>query len=227
MPERIQYVTDDGVTIVGDWVTATTTVGAVILLHMMPTTRQSWAVLQRALAQRGLASLAIDLRGHGDSTRGPEGRPLDYKKFREDEHVSSIHDVRGAYQWLRARGIDRDRIAVVGASIGANLALQFLSEEPQVPAAGLLSPGESYHGVDAANVTDYVLPHQGVWMAASGGDDAYSASTAELFMKNLQVEQKIHEKLLGAGHGTKMFETHPELADKLADWLRDRVLAVK
>ncbi|OGL72970.1 hypothetical protein A3E39_02425 [Candidatus Uhrbacteria bacterium RIFCSPHIGHO2_12_FULL_60_25] len=227
MPERISYVTDDGVTVVGDWVTAPTTIGAVILLHMMPVLRQSWASFQRALAQRGLASLAIDLRGHGESVKGPDGKPLDFKKFTDGEHASTIHDVRGAYAWLRSRGIDRDRIAVAGASIGANLALQFLSEEPQVPAAVLLSPGESYHGVETADAADYVLPHQGVWMAASGGDDAYSAASADKLMGALQVEQKVHEKLLGAGHGTKMFETHPELSDKLADWLRDRVLAVK
>lgn len=227
MPERISYVTDDGVAIIGDWVTAPTTVGAIILLHMLPAARQSWAAFQQVLAQRGLASLAIDLRGHGDSVKGPGGKPLDYKKFSEEEHVSSINDVRGAYRWLRTRGIERERIAVAGASLGANLALQFLSEEPRVPAAALLSPGETYHGVNVLEPAENVLPHQAVWMAASGGDDAYGAASAESLMNKLAVEEKTHEKLLGAGHGTKMFETNPQLMDKLADWFRDRILAVK
>ena len=118
MPERSSYVTDDCVTIIGDWVTAPTTVGSVILLHMLPATRASWAAFQHTLGERGLASLAIDLRGHGNSVKGPGGKPLDYKKFSEEEHASSIGDVRGAFQWIRSRGIDRERITVAGASLG-------------------------------------------------------------------------------------------------------------
>jgi alpha-beta hydrolase superfamily lysophospholipase len=225
MPEKIAYTTEDGITIVGDWVTSPTTVGAVILLHAMPDTRGSWAVFQQTLAQRGLASLAIDLRGHGESTRGTEGRTLDYRKFAEGGHVACINDVRGAYAWIRSRSIDRDRIVAVGASVGANLALQFLSDEPQVPAAGLLSPGEEYHGVNAIEAADFVLPHQAVWIAASN-DDKYSVDSCAKFMDALEIETKSFERLENAGHGMKLFETHPELMGKLADWLRDRILAV-
>lgn len=129
MAERITYVTNDGVTIVGNWVTSPTTIGAAILLHQYPSTRQSWSDVQRILATRGIASVAIDLRGHGESIKGPDGIQLDYQVFKDEEHASSIHDVRGAYEWIQARGIERDRIVAVGASIGANLALNFLSEE--------------------------------------------------------------------------------------------------
>jgi alpha-beta hydrolase superfamily lysophospholipase len=226
MPEKIVYKTDDDVMIVGDWVTSPTTMGAVILLHALPDRRQSWAVFQQKLAHRGLASLAIDLRGHGESTRGPEGSVVDYTKFGEDAHVSSMFDVRGAYAWIRTRGIERDLIMPVGASIGANLALLFLSEEPQVPAAGLLSPGEEYHGVNALEVAELVLPHQAVWMAASVNDDKYSAESCDTLMAALEVETKIYERLENAGHGMKLFENHQELMGKLADWLRDRILAI-
>jgi pimeloyl-ACP methyl ester carboxylesterase len=226
MPERLSYKTVDDVQIVADWVTSPTTAGAVILLHAFPLARQSWAAFQRALALRGLASLAIDLRGHGESVRGPDGRTLDYKKFTDGEHLSSIEDVRGAFAWLRARGIEPERIAVVGASIGANLALRFLAEEPMVPAAALLSPGENYHGVTTLDIAEEVLPHQSVWMAASSVDDEESVRAMAALTPLFTLDRLAVEKLEGAGHGTKMLESKPALMDSLADWLRERILAV-
>jgi alpha-beta hydrolase superfamily lysophospholipase len=227
MPERITFKTTDDVEIVGDWVTAPTTIGAVILLHSYSTARQSWAAFQRTLAQRGLASLAIDLRGHGESLRGEQGVALDYKKFAEEDHLASMEDVRGAYEWIRKRGIERARIAVVGASIGANMALRFLSEEPQVAAAGLLSPGVNFHGVETPDAAEHVIPEQGVWMAASAGDDQESYNSVLALDPLLEIQHKTIERLQGAGHGLKMFDADAALMGKLADWLRDRVLGVE
>lgn len=224
MPERVSFRTADDVEIIGDWVTAPTTMGAAILLPMLPALRQSWGAFQQVLSRRGLASVAIDLRGHGESVRGPGGAVLDYKKFTEEEHQSSLQDVRGAFEWLRARGIDRPRIVLAGASIGANLALQFLADEPQLPAAVLLSPGEEYHGVATFDAAERVLPHQSVWMAASAGDDDGSVRSMDQLEKLLSVDEKQVRRLTNAGHGTRLFETDASLMDHAADWLRDRML---
>jgi alpha-beta hydrolase superfamily lysophospholipase len=227
MPERVTLTTSDNVQIVGDWVTAPTTIGAVILLHTMQTARQSWAGFQHVLSQRGLASLAIDLRGHGESTRGPQGGRLDAAKFKDDDHASSIEDVRAAYEWIRSRNIERSRIALAGASIGANLALRFLAEEPQMPAAVLLSPGVNFHGVETLDIAENILPHQAVWMTASSGDDNESIAAVTALEPVLVIDHKVVEKLQGVGHGTKMFEADAGLMVRTADWLRDRILGVE
>lgn len=223
MAERITYVTNDGVTIVGNWVTSPTTIGAAILLHQYPSTRQSWGDIQRILATRGIASLAIDLRGHGESIKGPDGIQLDYQVFKNEEHASSIHDVRGAYEWIQTRGIERDRIVAVGASIGANLALNFLSEEPHMPAAAAISPGEEYHGVNTFENAEYISPHQSVWIVSSS-DDEKSYIASEQLDKMIVSEQKVFERLKEAGHGMDVFTKNPKLMEQMADWLRDRIL---
>ncbi len=223
MPQRIEFTTDDQVKIIGGWATAPTTIGAVILLHMYPATKESWASFQPVLAQRGIASLAIDLRGHGESVSTLEGAVLDYRKFNDDETKSTINDVHGAYAWIKGRGIDADRIAVAGASIGANLALKFLSDEPQVPAAILLSPGLHSHGIEPMDFMDYVSPHQSVWIVASRGDDDESVSDSAEIMEGLFSSDKDFTKLEGAGHGTKMLEADGELMGRMADWLRDKI----
>ena len=160
MGQRINFVTDDGVHIAADWTTAPTTIGAAILVHMLPSTKESWGSFQQQLARRGIASLAIDLRGHGDSRTTDDGRTLDYRAFSDQDQRLSIQDLIAAYEWIRGRGIDQGRIAAVGASIGANLALRLLAEEPTMPCALLLSPAISYHGVEVMDITDYVAPER-------------------------------------------------------------------
>lgn len=220
MSERMTYTTVDGVKIVGDWVTAPTTLGAVILVHSMQTTRSSWAAVQAALAKRGLASVAIDLRGHGDSIVGPEGAGIDAKTFKSDaEHQSSLYDVIGAYEWLRDRGIAPSQMAVVGASIGANLAVEFLLEHPLVAAGALLSPGADYHGTNVVADAPSVLPDQSMWIAASEIDDQESFEASQKVYEEVTSDRKTFVPLKNAGHGTEMFNSHPELIETLADWL--------
>jgi len=70
-PLGVEYLTADGVKIVGDyWAPADMEQKApvVILLHMYQSDRSSWKPLVPALQENGFAVLAIDLRGHGAST---------------------------------------------------------------------------------------------------------------------------------------------------------------
>jgi pimeloyl-ACP methyl ester carboxylesterase len=225
MSQRIQYLTDDGVTIVGSWVTSPTTVGAALLLHAHPNTKESWGAMQLILSKRGIASLAIDLRGHGESIHASENRILDYRAFTDEETLSSMNDLRGGYEWIRGRGIDREAIALLGASIGANLALQLLAELPTCPAAVLLSPGMNYHGVTIEDAAENVCTQQGVWMAASAEDDDESVEAASFLDQHLIVDQKVYKKLRRAGHGTMMLEGDAVLSGSIADWVRDRILS--
>lgn len=223
MAERITYKTLDDVTIVGDWVAAPTTFGAVILLHMMPMNRGSWSVFQGVLAKRGLASLAIDLRGHGESTVGPEGTSIDYKSFTDEEHQSSLYDVMGGFEWILRRGFERPRVAVVGASIGANLALEFLAEEPLLAGAALFSPGRDVRGMLALSDVGAVLPDQALWVAASEGDDQDSFECASQVFAEASSTRKAWLPLKNAGHGTAILSSQPLLGDQLADWLKETI----
>ncbi|MFA5936168.1 MAG: alpha/beta fold hydrolase [Patescibacteria group bacterium] len=226
MAERVTFSTSDGVTIVGDWMAAPTTVGAVILLHAMSVNRRSWAPLQPILAKRGLASLSIDLRGHGESVQGPEESRIDFKSFGEGEHQSSLYDVIAAYEWLLRRGIDADHVTVGGASIGANLAVQMLGEEPRLRGGFLLSPGRNYHGLNSVSDAGAILSHQSVWIAASEGDDQEAFESSKETYDALFSERKMFLPLKNAGHGTNMFTSKPELMDRVADFLKEATQTV-
>jgi pimeloyl-ACP methyl ester carboxylesterase len=76
------------------------------------------------LYRRGFALLAIDLRGHGQSS---DAR----LSFGKNEH----RDVLGAVDWLLAQGYPPGSIGVLGVSLGAASTILAAAREPAIGAA--------------------------------------------------------------------------------------------
>ncbi|MDD5437803.1 MAG: alpha/beta fold hydrolase [Patescibacteria group bacterium] len=220
MPERVSFQTFDGVKIVAEWYPVPTTVGVAVLLHMMPMDRRSWAPLQQVLAKYGIASLALDLRGHGESLETETGQKLDYKNFDDIQHQQCLNDVQSALDWLVNKNYPLDRIMTVGASFGANLALFMLEQEPRLCGAVLLSPGD-YRGMDAVEEASYVKPSHCLWAAASEGDDPEAFEAAGKIVEQAAADRKAFVPYKNAGHGIHLFTSDPKLMDALATWMRD------
>lgn len=218
--ETISFTTIDGVTIVGDLYGAGPG-SAALLLHMMPMTKESWTATAEQLLLAGFAQvLAIDLRGHGASTQGADGRTLDYHGFTDDEHQRKIHDVEAAVGWLQEHGADPSRLALAGASIGANLAIAYAADHPEIPAVAAVSAGADYHGVTVADNVARFAPGQALYLLASD-DDWYSFATHRALAK-LRSDATVQEHT-GIGHGTLMFDREPRSRDVLVAWLREHV----
>lgn len=177
----------------------------VVLVHMLGRSKDEWVTLAERLRDGGASVLALDLRGHGQS-RG-DGAMLSLM----------VGDVRAAIGWLTARpGLRPGAIAVVGASLGANLAAQASATLPTVRGVALISPSLEYRGVrlDAALMRQ--LGDRSVWMAASR-DDPYALRS----VKELAVSGKPEPHLSDTrGHGTRLLEADPAVAAALVDWLR-------
>lgn len=215
MNERITFETSDGVTIVGDYYEGGGD-KAVLLLHMMPATRASWVAFANTLTAAGFSALAIDLRGHGESTKGPGETILNYQEFQDSDHQASMHDVEGAVAFLKDLKKMKG-ISIAGASIGANLAFVYAAAHPEIRSVILLSPGLVYRGVDTGAVAELAQPSQRVFLVASE-DDEYSAASARELHEKLVSQKKI-ELFSDAGHGTTMVERKPEFMLALVEWL--------
>lgn len=217
MSARVTFSTSDGVTIVGDLYEGPVGGPSALLLHMMPATKESWGSTALALIAAGFSSvLAIDLRGHGESVESAPVR-LDYKAFTDAEHQAKIRDVEASAAWLeKERGADQRRLVLIGASIGANLAISFAAAHPDIPAVVALSPGLDYHGVTAVDKVAAFAADQALLLVASA-DDEYSLTTIRT-LSELDPEAEMIE-LVGAGHGTLMLERQPDLVDQVVRWL--------
>ena len=79
-PRVVRLTTADDVGVLADFYTATTNPApAVLLLHSLGKSRDEWDGIPPLLQRVGFAVLAIDLRGHGESTRrltAPHGATL-------------------------------------------------------------------------------------------------------------------------------------------------------
>jgi dienelactone hydrolase len=204
-PKAVRIEGAQGLEIAGTFYPATPIpFPAVLLLHMYGRQRSDWESFAGQLAASGISSLAIDLRGHGE-TGGAEDWEL------------AQQDCARALAWLVAQPqVDPKRLGVVGASIGANLALHLGAQTPGLRAVAALSPGFNYFRL----TIDGVISSYGqrpLFLAASE-NDPYSADT----VRQLAEEAGSRATLLvfpAAGHGTDMFGATDQLAPALLGFL--------
>ncbi|MEK7501017.1 MAG: alpha/beta hydrolase [Patescibacteria group bacterium] len=217
--ENINLVTSDNIKIAANYY-AVAGSQAVVLLHMMPATKESWCEFAQELNQNGIVAVAIDLRGHGQSQGGPDG----YKKFSDADHQFSINDAAAAVDFLKSKGFAEPSIFLAGASIGANLALQYLTQHPQIKAAILLSAGYNYRGVVTQSLAKSLHAGQAVYYVAATEDMRGAGNTAaemaqglfNLTPPEIKKDLKIFE---GGEHGTDILAAHPDFAAGLVLWL--------
>jgi alpha-beta hydrolase superfamily lysophospholipase len=218
--EEITFITEDGVKISGNYFKPKKEHAPVfLLLHMMPSTKESWNSFATHLQEKGFAALAIDLRGHGNST-DKNGLKLDYKDFKDHEHRDSMKDIAAAKEFLAGQAnVDISGMAIAGASIGANLALWQASIDKDVKILILLSAGLNYRGIQAAQLAPGYSGR--VYILASVGDTNAAKSSRELF--DIFSGDKELKIIQGNSHGTNMFISEPELIDKLLEWTSRRI----
>jgi alpha-beta hydrolase superfamily lysophospholipase len=210
--QKISFKTSDGWTISALYNPPPARGTVVILAHGVASSKGEWSPLTSRLAAKGVGTLALDLRGHADSKAGPNG-PHDYTDFdATGEWPRAVGDLDAAGAWLKSQGIAEARIALGGASIGANLAAAAAANRPKTPFLLLLSAGPDYRGVKLQKPATKTLA------GASPGDQyAYQV------LKPLAAVSGVSTFEAPSGHGTQMFND-PATLDKIVDWV---VLASK
>lgn len=171
---------------------------ALLLLHELNGGPDEWDPLVPYLHKAGFATLAIQSRDE----------PLEAER---------LPDALGALRWLRARrDVDRDRIGIVGASIGASTAVLAMATGARrtADAAVALSPPDS-SDIWALQDSHRYRPHDLLLVS-----DERESSSAEGML-----EGAIRSKTLRSanpGHGVVLLED-AHVRSALLGWLRERV----
>lgn len=169
-----------------------------ILLHGLGAGRGEWRLFQARAAAAGWGTLAVDMRGHGDSGGGA------WKEFRTAAQWQALTgDARAALEWLtKTRHVAVERVAFAGASLGANIAMHAAADEPRAALAVLLSPGWTYQGV---TLPDAVAASERPIVFAAAPEDAYAFKSAG---EAARLAKRPESVFLHAakGHGVAMLE---------------------
>ncbi|MEO8609089.1 MAG: alpha/beta fold hydrolase [Chloroflexota bacterium] len=209
-PQLVKIPMADGLEIWGDFYMAAGTekAPAALLLHQFNGSSFEWREFAVPLAEQGYNVLAIDMRGQGLT-----GGDIDWK-LAESDGVALMG-------WLREQDtVDPDHVAVIGASIGANLALRVCAQDDACHAVIALSAGLGYFGVATKDVVAG-MKHKALFLVASQNDTpagndikdlaAAAPSSADVLM---------HIYASSNRHGTAMF-SFPDLIPMMLQWLEN------
>jgi pimeloyl-ACP methyl ester carboxylesterase len=225
LADRVYFTTADTFRIGATWYRPNRQAGrqpALILLHMFNGDRTDWITLTPdlvpALVANGYLVLAIDMRGHGESTlRNGRLRRLSALNLVEINNMPL--DVEAALRWLRSRStVDPERIAVIGADIGANVAFISSGLYGDIKTTVTLSPflrsGQELLSPDA--IPDFE-PRSVLFLASFG--DGYAFTSAEAMAAQTRDPVRV-EAYQGSAHGIFLLVDR-SARDAVFGWLRE------
>lgn len=142
----ITLSTQDGWRLVAVYQPAQKNYKTAVLLHDLNKNKEAFSSFKAALAKNGFGYLALDLRGHGQSTS--QGGVRSFAKTGVDNQFNKMtRDVDAAISFLKQKGVSEDNIALIGAGLGANVAAKATTFWPDISAVALLSPSANVRDV--------------------------------------------------------------------------------
>jgi pimeloyl-ACP methyl ester carboxylesterase len=224
-PEVVSLATKDGVQLTLTYYPSAVPKGSpeakqvtpVVLLHDYKDSRAVFALLAQRLRHAGesedekrpsFAAVAVDLRGHGDSTRQqlPNGfqLELDASKINPAGLAAMVtQDLEEVRRWLVGKNdeaaLNLNKLCVVGAGMGANVAANWAAQDwvtpslatvkqgQDVKAAVLISPRQSYRGLTMHAPLQVVLIKRNVvWQLFYGAEDPEFRADARRIQEQLE-----------------------------------------
>src|SRR5437763_2811177 len=203
---------------------------AVLLYHQSNRTRKEWDMVARQLAEAGMNTLTVDVRGHGE-TGGQESHGEARKK-------QWPLDLDAAFEYLISQpGVKRDVVGIGGAGVigvensvetarrhsdrvkslvllsgeTSRDGLQFLRQASQLPELFVVADDDEYSPIVEAMELLYITSSN------SGRKFVHYSASHEA--PSLWYEPfDIGKVPASGGHGTDLFKPHPELPGIIVDW---------
>jgi dienelactone hydrolase len=235
-PRVVELKASDGTILKATYFAAAKPGPAALLFHQSNRTRDSWDGVARQLAAAGINTLTLDMRGFGESGGTPSAKLTDAERAKV--RAMRAGDVATAFQYLVSQpGVKRDVIGVGGAGefgVGRSVevarqhsaevkslvllsgetlqdGLQFLRQASQLPGLFVVADDDEYPPTVEAMELLYITSSSPgkKFVHYSASQDApwiwYETSDASKVPAN-------------GGHGTDLFQVHPELPGIIVDW---------
>lgn len=214
--EKVKFTTDDGFNIsaiIGKPEKIDDELPAVILIHQGGSNKSEWNGFFEQLVKQNYIVLAYDIRGHGESDKVDNI----YALFNDPNQAP--HDLISAIEYLKDnKNVDAERIAIVGASIGANLACVGISKmdvKTAVAISGKTSAVENLNGSKDLDLKSIF------YIASEGDQNGKRVEWAKQLYNRTEPPRKIEAVPNSSAHGVSIFKDHPKVKNKIIKWLKD------
>jgi alpha-beta hydrolase superfamily lysophospholipase len=224
----------------------------VLLLHMRKGSRVDYQELALALQAAGHAVLVPDLRGHGNSTWTISKSKVEPEKMTRRQIESMELDVEACKSFLmdknNAGELNIDKLCVVGAELGAMLAMNWSAKDWDAPplavgkqgqdvkALVLLSPAWSVNGYNVNSALRSGAVQKGLLMYIIAGKGETDAKRIEQSIKRYRGDEKeknqsktyFTARLPTTLQGTKLLTSQElELATRITNFIEQQVVPLK
>jgi len=211
--KELKFDTKDGWEIYGTvYYSETSPSTLIILIPMLGAERGSYDSLIPQLHEEAPYAdiIAMDMRGHGESTNIAE-----YTGFQTGDFRAMERDLDAVVAYFSVGRPSIDNYYIVGASIGSSVGLDYAVKHGEVSKLVMISPGIEYQGYDITEDAESYL-HELYIMAAE--EDSYSAATASTIYNicpSDTKEKKVYDET--DAHGTDLFSATEDYSEPAVD----------
>ncbi|MHB8798244.1 MAG: alpha/beta hydrolase [Thermoanaerobaculia bacterium] len=217
-PFEVTFPTADGVRLHATWKPSPAGAGApaVLLVHAFSRERRDLAELADELGARGFSTLAVDLRGHGESVwKG--GSRIGLSPSLQTSPSGFPRDVEAACAWLRSRA---PRIGVVGLSLSGNLAALATATGWADAGVAVSAYAERLPALAGSRPT----ASRGLLVLASEADPGRADSARTLDAAGR--DPKAVVLFPGAAHALDLLTLEPDAKKAAIEWLEARLAPI-
>ena len=217
--EAVTITTGDDLVLAGMWRTPpdTSNMPAVLLLHQLARDRDDFLLLRDAFIEAGIATLALDLRSHGDSEQGP----VPFGELASDP-TQFPEDMIAGLAWIQDRAeVDPTRVGVMGLSVGANLAVVANHNRVALGVKTTVVVSANLEGIYLLAETDTLDLASAIYIAADldlpEADDAAALG--------LLTSEPVDARRVGStsAHGVDLLTASPQVLEGVIEWFVDQL----